>query len=119
MQGIANKDCVFKYDKQGNLYEYIEYEDQAIKYAYHFQNNTLKKVYHNHQDDDELYRELKSVIAYPEGGVMHHQFFDGNSRVVVRKPDGDYLAPTKKMELSDGNYTGYSIKPELIKKWTT
>ncbi|MDG1949229.1 MAG: hypothetical protein P8J32_00190 [bacterium] len=119
MQGISDKECVFKYDKQGNLVEYVEYQDQAIKHAYHFQDNTLKKVYHNRQDDDEIYREMKSVTTFPDGGVLHHQFFDGDSRVVVRKPNGDYLAPLKKMEMSDGNYTGYSIKPELIQKWIT
>lgn len=117
MKGISNKDCVFKYDKQGNLYEYIEYQNGSLKYAYHFSNNTLKKVYHNHEDDGELYKELKSVTTFPEGGVLHHQFFDGASRVVVRKPCGDFLPPLKRMERSDGNYTGYSVRSELINKW--
>jgi len=108
---------VFKYDRQGNLYEYIEYKCGEIKYAYHFTDNTLKKVYRNHEDDGEIYRELKSVTIFPDGGVFAPSVFDGASRVVVRTPEGDYLPPLKRMEKSDGNYTGYSIKPELIKKW--
>ena len=118
MIGIQDKQCVFKYNAQDELIEYIEYDDDKhIKYAYHFVNNTLKKVYYNHEDDDSIYKELKSVTEFPPGCIMHHQIFDGMSRVVVRKPCGDYVAPLKRIEKHDGNFTGYSIKPELLNKW--
>lgn len=113
-----SKKCIFKYDTQDNLVEYVERDDQGkIKYAYDFRDNVLKKVYYNHKDDLEIYKEMKAVIEYPPGCIMHHTIFDGMSRVVVRKPNGDYVPPVKRMEKHDGKYTGYSVKKELISKW--
>lgn len=113
-----NKRYVFKYDAQDNLKEYIEYDEhQRLKYAYHFDNCVLKKIYCNHEEDGEIYREMKSIIEYPPGCVMHHTVFDGVSRVVVRKPNGDYVSPIKRIEKCDGKFTGYSIKKELLNKW--
>lgn len=117
MKDISKKECVFKYDTKGNLFEYIEYDGQKIKNAYNFEKNVLKKIYHNHSDDDEVYNEVKSVALFPEGGVLKHDFFENSSRVIVRNIDGGYMAPKKKIELSDGNFTSYSIKPELLEKW--
>lgn len=113
-----NKECVFKYDAQDNLKEYLEYDDkQRLKYAYNFDGCVLKKVYYNHEEDGEIYKEMKAIVEYPPGCIMHHTIFDGVSRVVVRKPNGDYVAPIKRMERYDGKYTGYSIKKELLYTW--
>ena len=112
------KRFIFKYDSQDNLQEYLERDEEGrTKYAYHFDGRVLKKVYYNHEEDGEIYKEMKAIVEYPPGCIMHHTIFDGVSRVVVRKPNGDYVTPVKRMERHDGNYTGYSVKKELISKW--
>lgn len=108
---------IFKYDKQDNLTEFVEYQDQKLKSAYHFNGTVLRKVRHDVEVDDEFYQEVKTVTTYPSGGVMHHHYFDGESKVVVRTPNGDYLPPIKQLEINDGTFTRYSVKPELLQRW--
>jgi hypothetical protein len=115
---FEDKKYIFKYDPDDNLYEYIEKDDSGnLSCAYNFNGTILKKVYYNYNDHDTLHKEVKSVIEYPPGCIMHHTFFDGTSHVVVRKKNGDYVAPIRRIEKYDGNYIGYTIKEELLTKW--
>lgn len=116
---FLDKQYIFKYDEDDHLFEYVEKDDTGqLKCAYNYQNNTLKKVYKNYDDGDQVYSDFRSTSTYPDGCTLLHHTIDGASWVVVRKPNGDYVSPIKKIENQDGNYSGYSVKKELINKWT-
>lgn len=109
---------IFKYDKQNNLYNYVEHDQANNVYCYyHFnsKNNTLIRY--------DKQNQLRIFMQYEEPCKLVHRFEAGESwiRAVSLNSTPDKLIfpkMKKQFALNNENHVvRFSVNPYLLEQW--
>ncbi len=116
---MKNKQFIFKYDKQMNLYSYVERNKKQTIYAYYnfnYKNNSLVRY-------DDI-NKLRVISQFESPCKLVHRFEAGESWVKVVHADENSMNLTypkikKQFALNNENQiVKFSIPTKLLEQWS-